>query len=188
MFMKNLSVNGFAGKSEGQVDLTDQILGAILFPTEGAKMATLLVKDGVKIVAQIWLAPGGGLPKHFRTSAISAHDIAHVIVRGEVYHYGRLAPAPDDFHPSTLKWALTHSQQIAVWAAPFPAFSEVIGKWICDEALLGSSFQTIIETVPARTAEWREYIARYKRSRTEVRLFESESGDARYACALAALD
>jgi hypothetical protein len=105
--MTKQSIAGFTGKDH-PVDVTDQILGALLFPTEGAKMATLLAKDAVKTVAQIWLAPGGGLPKHLRRLAIGGHDVVQVMVRGEVYRYGQVAPSPYDFHPSTSRWALKH--------------------------------------------------------------------------------
>jgi hypothetical protein len=159
-------------QSEGRVDLTDEILGALLFPTSGAKMATLLAKDAVKTVAQIWLAPGGGLPKQLRKLAIE-HDVVRVSVRGEVY-YGRPTPFPYEFHQSTLRWALKRTHQIAVWSAPFPEFADDIGEWLCDEAFFGSRFQMIIETVPLRAAEWREFIARWKGPRTEVRFFGPE--------------
>jgi hypothetical protein len=171
--MTRQNIAGFTGKDH-PVDVTDQILGALLFPTEGAKMATLLAKDAVKTVAQIWLAPGDGLPKHLRRAAIKAHDVVHVMVRGEVYRFGQSAPSPGDFHPSTLKWSLKHTRQLAVWAAPFPEFQDDIGKWICDEALAGSPFCTIVETVPSRAAEWREFITRWKGPRTEVRFFGPE--------------
>jgi hypothetical protein len=171
--MTRQSIAGFTGKDH-PVDVTDQILGALLFPTEGAKMTTLLAKDAVKTVAQIWLAPGGGLPKHLRRLAIVGHDVVQVMVRGEVYRYGQVAPSPYDFHPSTLRWALKHSRQIAVWSAPYPEFGDDIGNWICDEALAGSPCCTIVETVPARAAEWREFIARLKGPRTEVRFFGPE--------------
>ena len=160
-------------QSESHVEVNDEILGALLFPTEGAKMATLLAEDAVKTVAQVYLAPGGGLQKHLRKIAVGAHDHVHVAVRGDVY-YGRPAPSPGDFHASTLKWALKHSRQVAVWSAPYPEFKDEIGTWMCDEALAGSSFQTIVETVPARAAEWREFILRWKGSRMEVRFFGPE--------------
>jgi hypothetical protein len=160
-------------KNKCPVDVADEILGALLFPTSGAKMATLLAKDAVKTVAQVWLAPGGGLPKHLRRAAVKAHDVVSVTVRGEVY-YGRPAPSPNEFHASTLKWAAKNSRQIAVWAAPFPECQDDIGTWICDEALAGSSFQTVIETVPSRAAEWHEFVARWKGQRTEVRFFGPE--------------
>jgi hypothetical protein len=38
-------------------------------------------------------------------------------------------------------------------------------------ALNGARFQTTIETVPYRAAEWREMTTRYKGSTTEIRTF-----------------
>ncbi len=172
--MTSIMIANTAANGQSQVDVTDQILGDLLFPTTGTKMATLLAKDAVKTVAQIWLAPGDGLPKHLRRAAVKAHDVVQVMVRGEVYRFGQAAPSPCDFHPSTLKWALKHTRQLAVWTAPFPEFVDDIGTWICAEALAGSSFQTTIETVPSRAAEWQEFVTRWKGPRTQVRFFGPE--------------
>ncbi len=164
--MTRQSIAGFTGKDH-PVDVTDQILGALLFPTEDAKMATLLAHEGVKTVAQIWLAPGDGLPNRLRKLAVGGHDVVRVSVRGEEY-YGRPTPSPNEFHPPTLRWALKHSRQIAVWSAPYPELADDVGEW------LGSRFQMIVETVPSRAAEWREFIAQWKGPRTEVRFFGPE--------------
>jgi hypothetical protein len=165
MLTSKHSVAGFTDQIN-ENDIWDR-----LFPVEGASMATLLAHDAVKTVCQIFLARGDGLPKRLREAALRApHDHVAFVVRGEVY-YGQPAAAPDEFHFPTLRWAIRNSQQIAIWSAPGVELADDAGTWICAEALAGSTFQTVIETVPSRAAEWLALATRYKGPRTEVRVF-----------------
>jgi hypothetical protein len=143
---------------------------ALFYPSSGALLHR--ITGAAKTVAQIFVAPGGGLNRKRRRQA-EAHDVVNVTFRG-------VWPAPSchEFDASTIAWAVSKAEQISVWSAPDPAEHEVdLAMWMVEAAHAGSNFQTIIETVPCCVAEWCEVVARWKGPTTEVRFFEQ--GDER---------
>jgi hypothetical protein len=149
------------------VTFEQALMASLLVPEPGARMAT--VAGASKIMAQIFVAPGGGPNRRLRRGAL-LHEFVFVTFRGDLY-WTRPAPACGEFDAATLKWAARNSKQIAIWSVPYPANRDDIRIWMLGAANAGSPFQTIIETTPSRAYEWAAAIARWKGSETEVRFF-----------------
>jgi hypothetical protein len=163
--MQNLPPNN------NRVTFEQAFLASLLLPETGARMATMGGPD-TKIMAKIFVAPGGGLDQRLRQGAL-VHEAVFVTFRGDVYG-GRPAPACAEFDATTLEWAVRKSRQVAIWTAPFPDYRDDVATWMVDTANAGSTFQTIIETVPSRAAEWAAAVDRWKDRDTEVRFFGPE--------------
>lgn len=141
---------------------------ALLIPQSGAFFAT--IAGGAKTIAQVFLAPGGGLSGKHRKFALS-HPYISFNVRGD----WQRAPSPEDFSSTTLRWGIKNSNAIAIWSAKFPKFSDDVFEWGVEAINSGARFVTIIETVAERAAEWAAFVRRWKQAGASLRFFGPES-------------
>jgi hypothetical protein len=182
MFMKDLSVNGFAGKSEGQVDLTDQFLSALrpLVPW-GAHVVSIIGDGG--IAANVILAPGPGLAGCARAAIVGSYPLVNCIICAEL----RPTPRCADFHGATLRWAIRNADRISIWSPDAQVADE---KYAADACAVdaGANFILTIETPPAVAPEWATLACRHKRTDAKLVFYKPENPDDAYARALAALD
>jgi hypothetical protein len=155
--------------SGSHVTLDPLFLAALLIPETGARMAAV-GGPGTKMMAKIFLTPGGGLNRRFRDGAF-VHESVSVNVRADTYD-GKPAPACAEFHANTLKWAFRNATGVAIWAAPFPECATDYAAWMVEAAnAVDFAFQVTIETVPERAAEWALLVERWKGPKTKVRFF-----------------
>ena len=143
--------------------------GIIEIPQSGAEFYTLAGE--AKTVAQIFLAPGGGLSRYHRQLA-EAHPFVSCNLRGDS-DVRWPAPSPEDFHQATLRWAIRGADYIAIWSATYPQCADDVGRWGVGAADEGAHFVTTIETNEDRAPEWAALIERWKRKDRPVALFSS---------------
>lgn len=143
--------------------------GIIEIPQSGAEFYTLAGE--AKTVAQVFLAPGGGLSLYHRQLAES-HPFVSCSLRGDA-EAGRPAPSPEDFHQATLRWAVRGADHIAIWSATYPQCADDFGRWGVGTANDGARFITTIETTEERATEWAALAARWKRKSCTVKMFST---------------
>ena len=145
------------------------LTGIIAIPQTGAAIYTMA--GPAKTLAAILIAPGAGLSRRHRRLA-EAHPLVSCSIRGDS-ETGRSAPAPDDFHQITLRWAIFGANRISIWSAPFPQCADDHARWGIGAANDGARFVTTIETTEERAAEWSALVDRWKRKTAIVRVFDS---------------
>ncbi|MGQ2186084.1 hypothetical protein ACT4MK_22405 [Bradyrhizobium barranii] len=151
-----------------------KLLPAILIPQNGTSLHTIAVPDGVKVLANVDMRTGSGLPRRARRVAIAAHDVCQVFVHADILEADGARPAVADFHAPTLLWALENAEQIALWCERGTSLHPDVTAWIVNAAHNGSRFQTTVNATPESAANWLECINRWKGKSAEVRVFGPE--------------
>jgi hypothetical protein len=142
-----------------------------MIPETGTALHTIAAPGGIKILANVDMRPGDGLPRRARRIATEAHDVVQVYVHADSRGADGGFPVPAAFHAPTLLWALENSEQIAAWVEQGTSQHFAVGSWLVNAAHVGSSFQTIINATPERATHWLAYINRWKGKRAKVRVF-----------------
>jgi hypothetical protein len=142
-------------------------LYSLLIPESGASFST--IAGEAKTIAKVFLAPGDGLSRRHRNLAL-LHPRVIFTVRGD----WQRAPSPKDFHQVTLRWGIDNADSIAIWSAPFPAFSDAFTEWRLTAVDTGARFVSMIETTIDRAAEWAALVWRWKRRSVSIQFFGPE--------------
>jgi hypothetical protein len=146
-------------------------LNAIVpLPQSGAQFLTIVGE--AKTLAEVLLAPGDGLSRYHRQMA-EAHPLVQCSVRGDPDGIG-LAPFPEHFDQTTLRWTIDNADHIAIWSAPYPQRCDDLRRWFICAVNAGARFITTIETNEDRASEWVDLVERWKRKTTSVRVFGPE--------------
>lgn len=148
-----------------------KILPALLISEAGTALHTLIVPGGVKVLANVDMRPGEGLPARARRVATEAHDIVQVYVYADIRDADGDLPLAIDFHAPTILWALENAEQIALWCERGTSRHAEVVAWTVNTAHAGSRFQTIVNATPEHAAHWLAYIHRWKGKRAQVRTF-----------------
>ena len=141
---------------------------ALLIPQSGAFFAT--IAGEAKTLAQVFLAPGGGLSSKQRKFA-SSHPSVSFNVRGD----WERAPLPENFDRATLRWGIKNSNALAIWSAKYPNFADDVFEWGIQESNSGARFVTIVETVAERATAWATFVRRWKQPGASLRFFGPEN-------------
>lgn len=152
-----------------------KILPALLIPETGTSLHTIAAPGGVKVLANVDMRTGGGLPRNARRVAIAAHDVCQVFVHADIFEADGALPTVADFHAPTLVWALENAEQIALWCERGTSLHPDVSAWIVNAACQGSRFQTSVNATPESAASWLAHINRWKGKNAEVRVFGPEA-------------
>src|SRR5271156_2552716 len=136
-------------------------------PQSGAQLRTIVGE--AKTLAAVLLAPGAGLNRYHRRMA-EAHPLVQCSVRGDPEGIG-LAPLPEHFDQTTLRWTIDNADHIAIWSAPYPQRCDDVWRWGIGVVNAGARFVTTIETNEDRAPEWADLVERWKRKACPVELF-----------------
>jgi hypothetical protein len=147
------------------------LLPALLIPETGTALHTIAAPGGLKILANVDMRPGDGLPPRARRIALEAHDVVQVYVHADICGADGELPGPADFNAPTLLWALENSENIALWCEQGTSQHFAVSSWLVNAAHAGSRFQTLVNATPEHAAHWLAYIHRWKGKRAKVRVF-----------------
>ncbi|GLR91306.1 hypothetical protein [Bradyrhizobium iriomotense] len=162
-------------ENDAQHNVAWSLLPAILIPQNGTSLHTIAVPDGVKVLANVDMRTGRGLPRNARRLAIAAHDVCQVFIHADIHDADGTLPAIPDFHAPTLFWAIENARQIALWCERGTDLHPEVSAWIVNAAHKGSRFQTAINATPENAASWLAHINRWKSKGAEVRVFGPEA-------------
>jgi hypothetical protein len=154
-----------------QHNVARTLLPALLIPETGTALHTIAAPGGLKILANVDMRPGEGLPFRARRVAIEAHDICQVFVHADIRDADGELPVAMDFHAPTLLWAIESSAQIALWCERGTSHHSALCAWMVNAAHAGSRFQTTINATPEHAAHWLAFVERWKGKRAQVRTF-----------------
>lgn len=167
--MLNIRENG------PQHNVAWKLLPALLIPEAGTSLHTIAATGGVKVLANVDMRTGCGLPRYARHVAIAAHDVCQVFVHADIREADGTLPSVPDFHAPTLFWTIENARQIALWCERGTSLHPDVSAWIVNAAHDGSRFQTTVNATPENAANWLTYIARWKGKDAEVRVFGPEA-------------
>jgi hypothetical protein len=141
--------------------------GILDIPQSGARLYSLA--GNAKTVASVLLAPGNGLNKQSRRLA-EAHEFVGCTVCADL---GRPI-SPEDFHKTTLCWAIYRADFIALWPAYFPQRADELRRDFFQAVEAGARFVTIIETDERCASAWAAFVQHWKQKATLVRFYGPE--------------
>jgi hypothetical protein len=168
--VSNIHQNGSQRKS-----VEREIMPALLIPETGTALHTIAAPGGLKILANVDMRPGDGLPARARRIATEAHDVVQVYVHADICGADGDFPVAPDFHSPTLFWALENSENIALWCEHGTSQHFAVSYWLVNAAHAGYRFQTIVNATPEHAAHWLAHIHRWKGERARVRVFGREA-------------
>ncbi|MCS3929603.1 hypothetical protein M2175_004634 [Bradyrhizobium elkanii] len=151
------------------------LLPALLIPQNGTSLHTITAPGGVKVLANVDMRTGCGLPRRARRVASAAHDVCQVFVHADIREADGTLPAIPDFHAPTLLWAVENAEQIALWCERGTSLHPDVSAWIVNAAYKGSRFQTTINATPEQAADWLAYVTRWKSKDAKLRVFGPEA-------------
>jgi hypothetical protein len=71
-------------ENHAQHNVAWKLLPAILIPQNGTSLHTIAAPGGIKVLANVDMRTGSGLPRRARRVAIAAHDVCQVFVHADM--------------------------------------------------------------------------------------------------------